>query len=535
MALLAVLFASCSTSGGSGSGGAPAAAENAPEAKETPTPGGSLVIGLKSETNGWNPATAQWADDGTMVGSSFMEPLMIIDKDGKFVPYLAESVTPNEKADVWTIKIKPNITFHDGTALTADVVKANLDFYRSNPKALSALAQKGMFNQIVVKDPLTVEVQLAQPWGAYPTAIAAGSGWMMAESMLRDPDGTADKPVGTGPFKFDKWVRDSNVVVKKFDKYWGKDDEGRQLPYLDSIEYRVIIDGGARAGSLRTGDLDVMMSTNATDPDALGADFTVVKDYTSEQTFVQLNSGETPFNNIHARKAVAYATDRGTVAGQFGTNLNQSNSPFPASTPWGKATSSTPMLGFDVAKAKEELELYKQETGSPELRFKLTTLPDLSYQTMAQQLQSQWKGAGIAADLDTVEQTAFITRLVTGDTTGTLMRNYGYLDPDSDYYFFHKKMAQGKGALNINFTQIKDDALSQAFDDGRQNIDPAKRQAAYEKAAKSINDNVINIWLFNTPHAFFAKKTVRGFNPARDTGFGNFQPKTWIRALWKQH
>lgn len=493
-----------------------------------------MVIGLTAETNGWNPALSQWADAGTLVGSSIMEPLMYIDKDGGFVPYLAESVTPNDKADVWTIKIKPNIAFHDGTTLSAEVVKQNLDFYRQGEGALSALAQKGLFKDIIVKDPLTVEVQLTQPWGAYPTAISAGSGWMMAESMIRDPQGSKSNPVGTGPFKFEKWIQDSKFTAKRFDRYWQKDPEGRQLPYLDSIEFRVITDGGQRAGSLRTGDLDMMETTRPEDIDSLASEFTVVKDYTSEQTFVQLNTGDKPFDNVNARRAVAYATDRSAVANQQGNNLGMSNSPFPANTRWGRETASAPVIGFDLAKAKEALDSYKRETGASELRFKLTTLPELSYQTMAQQLQSQWQAAGITAELDTVEQTSFITRLVTGDTSATLMRNYGYSDPDSDYYFFHKKMAVGKGQLNINFTQIKDDQLSQAFDDGRQATDPSTRQAAYAKAVELLNAQAINLWLFNTPYALVAQPSVRGLNPARETGFGSFMPKPWIAGLWKR-
>ena len=112
------------------------------------------------------------------------------------------------------------------------------------------------------------------------------------------------------------------------------------------------------------------------------------------------------------------------------------------------------------------------------------------------------------------------------------MRNYGYLDPDSDYYFFHKKMAVGKGQLNINFTQVKGDALSQAFEDGRQALDPDKRLEAYTRAVDLLNAQAVNIWLFNAPYALIAKPAVRGLNPARDTAFGNFMPKPWLGSLW---
>jgi peptide/nickel transport system substrate-binding protein len=509
---------------------APAVSDNVTEVVETPTPGGSMVIGIPAETNGWNPALAQWADAGSLVGSSVLESLMNVDKDGKFVPYLAQTVTPSADFTSWTIAVRPGITFHDGSALDGQVVKDNLDLYR-NDKALSSLALKPLIDSVDVTDPMTVVVHMKQPWATYPSSLSGGSGWIMAESQLNAADGGASKPVGTGPFAFESWTQDSSFKAKKFDHYWQKDKDGQQLPYLDSIEFRVITDNGARSQSLDAGNLDMVLTVGGADIDRLADRYTVVKDYTSEQTFVQLNTGDKPFDNIHAREAVAYAIDRDTIAASQGANLNMSNSLFPASTRWGQ-TPVPEAYPYDPAKAKDQLEQYKKETGATSLSFELTSLPEISNQTISQLLEQQWKAVGIDVTLNTAEQTTFITALAFGNTTATLMRNYGYLDPDSDYYFFHKSTAKGKGQLNINFTQFKDDQLSKDFDDGRQTADPAARQKVYDDAVKIINAAAINLWLYNTPYAIIAKPDVRGLNPARETGFGTFLPKPWVGSLW---
>ena len=93
-----------------------------------PAVGGSLVVGIPADTNGWDPGVNQLVEAGSLVGSTMLEPLFTLSRDGEPQPLLAESATPNADLTEWTVKLRAGVTFSDGTPLTADVVKQNIEF-----------------------------------------------------------------------------------------------------------------------------------------------------------------------------------------------------------------------------------------------------------------------------------------------------------------------------------------------------------------------------------------------------------------------
>jgi peptide/nickel transport system substrate-binding protein len=213
VAAMAVLVAACGDSSDSGS--TDATVGNVPVSEGEPTTGGQLVMAVTAETNGWNPALAQWADAGNFVGSSFLEPLFVTNPDGEIVPWLAESVTPDsEQYDVWTVKLRPGIFFHDGVELKAANVKAGLEL--AIFEGLSGIALGDYFDRVDVVDDYTAKVHLTIKWATFPYVIAGPNGYQMALSMLETEDKGATKPVGTGPYEFESWNPDESVKVRKY-------------------------------------------------------------------------------------------------------------------------------------------------------------------------------------------------------------------------------------------------------------------------------------------------------------------------------
>lgn len=546
---LVLLASACSkqeSSGGSG-GTVPAidqiAETNKLEPNDAPKSGGKVVMAVTAETNGWNPALAQWADAGNFVGGTVVEPLLAWDPKGNYVPWLAESAEPRTPGqfDAWRIKLRPNVKFSNGEPLDSAVVKRNLELYAS-PAALSGIALEGVIKEIRAVDPLTLEVDLSIPWSGYRNNLAGPSGYMMANAMLDSEDQGKSRPIGTGPFVFDTWVPDSSFKVKKNPTYWRKDDAGRQLPYLDEIEFKPIADSQARVQALRSGDVDMLLTTQAADVATLKSEYTVVTDFNGEKTFVMLNEAEdpnkakNPFKNIHARKALAYATNREALSQSVSPDitLKSSTTPIIAGTKWEIDENQTGYYPYDPAKAKQEIEAYKKDTGESGIKFQFAGLANIEDQKAMQLLQGMWKEVGIESTIDTREQTSYITQLVLGGFQASYFRNYGYVDPDSDWVFWHSSQAKGLGVLSINFQQMKDDQLDAAIDDARRTDDLNRQKQDYLKATQRINDQATNIWLFNTPYSIITQPRIRGMNQARQQGFGNFLPKPWFwTSIWK--
>lgn len=526
----------------------------------SPQTGGKVIFAVTAETNGWNPALAQWADAGEFVGSSFLEPLFVYDSDQNLVPWLAESSSFNELSESgnlnevatrWTIKIRQGVKFHDGTEMTAKAVVDGI--LLAIREGLSSVALNHLVERIDVLDDYTFRVITTEPWSAFLNVLAGPVGFVMAPSMLAKPDKGQTSPVGTGAFRFESWKQGESVKVRAFEDYWGgpcalpnPEDSVKRLcgevgvplgqrngPYLDAMEFRPIEDPQQRANALASGDVNMIMSTRAVDAATLKNRFQVVKDYNSEKTFVMLSTSKPPFNNIHARKALAHATDRAAIVDHVaaGEEVKSDTSPFSETSRWGGVPpDQTGYPAYDPQKAKEEIEAYKAQTGETALRFKLIGLPPLEELNLMQKLQEMWRQVGIEAQLETIEQTAYIVKLTQGDFQAAMFRNYAYPDPDSQYVFWAEETA--KGGIIINFSQYYSEITENALRFGRVETDRTKRREAYQKLSRDRNEAVIDVWLYDTPYSLIAEQNIRGLNWFRVLPWGNFMPKPYITGLW---
>jgi len=281
------------------------------------------------------------------------------------------------------------------------------------------------------------------------------------------------------------------------------------------------------------------MTTSASLATDLAGTDTVVKDWSTENALVLANTAPTvegkpnPLGNIHARKALAYATDRQAIASTIGDGIETASSPWSPSNPWGLPDDQTGYVDFDIEKAKAELADYTKDTGQATLSFTVLGTPGEDDIKVLQLLQSQWKDAGIDMSIQTLEQTAYISRAVVSDFEALFSRNYGYADPDTNYIFWSAGSAKGVGNLSINFAQFTSPPLESALTTGRESGYVDVRKQAYHDVARELNAGFPDIWLYRTPYSLIADPHVKGLTKAREVGFGNYQPKTWLGDLWR--
>lgn len=535
---LALLLTACggssdeSAEGAEGADGAEEGAEGAPvnelEPDDPPQQGGVLVFGLPAETAGWNPATDQWADAGNFVGSTIFEPLAVFTADGGTEPFLATAIEPVDGTEFteWTITIPEGVQFHDGEAMDAEAVAASLNFTYSDPRSLAVIAVGDVWDRAEATSPTELHVQLNTSWSAFPASLAGTSGYVMAPSMLAADDVGSRNPVGTGPYRFESWTPDDRLEVVRNDEY-------RQdgPPYLDGIEFRVIKDEQSRVSALRTGAVDVMTTTSAENVAELTGDYTVVRDFDTEQTIAMFNTAVAPFDNEHARRAVALATDRDSLIEQLGPDIVRSDSPLLAGTVW-EVEDPGWEIEYDPDAAREEVELYKADTGQATLSFRFTGIAGTDQQRVMQILQEQWRQVGIETTIDSIDQTAFIGETILGQFELAYFRNYGYPDPDSNLVFWHSSTANGPGTLSINFTQYSTPEIDAALAGAQRTDDVEERAELYAEVVRGRNAAVADLWLHNTPSAIVAVERVRGLNRFRQQGFSNFVAKPWINEIW---
>ena len=225
----------------------------------TPRTGGQLVYGLTAETNGWNPSSNQWASSGLQVTHAIFDTLTAFDETAAIHPYLAEGFEHTADFKTWTFTMRAGVTFTNGKPATAAAVVRNQKFFTKSP--ITGPVYR-VVDTIATSGDDKVVFTLHDPMVQFPMIFASQIGVVADPDWLESNDSL--QPIGTGPFALESWKIGDKLIVKRNPNYWQKDSSGQQLPYLDSIEYRVIPDSNSRTNALQAGDIDIMESDSGT-------------------------------------------------------------------------------------------------------------------------------------------------------------------------------------------------------------------------------------------------------------------------------
>ena len=153
------------------SGGELSAAESSASKRRV---GGQLRIGLINEVNGLSPLASSLATSGTYYGRAIFDPIAIVASDGTVQPYLCQTIRPNASHTAWTFKLRPGITFHDGTPLDSAALANHFQHLLHSP--FSATSAFSTVTNVVQADSLTVMLQLSAPWVALPSYLTGTVG-----------------------------------------------------------------------------------------------------------------------------------------------------------------------------------------------------------------------------------------------------------------------------------------------------------------------------------------------------------------------
>lgn len=513
-------------------GGGQPSNTDVPTTEGDPVDGGSLVVGVAEDATGWSPLTDRLGPGPSLAASSMFETLAVLDADSVAQPWLANEWTPNDDFTEWTVTLREDVVFHDGTAFNADVAKQNLDAVLAS--VLTGLAVGPMIEGATVIDDYTIRYDLKQPWSSFPSSFLAGQpAWQLAPSMIEAGAEGSANPVGTGPFVFDSWTPDNSLELVRNDSYWREGE-----PHLDTLEFRTIPDDGARTASLQAGDIDMQFTQSAEDANRLDDDYTVIRDWDSEAMNLTINTRESvdgvpnPMSNIHARRAASYATNPEGIAAVLGDGLEPPIGPFSESSPWYDAAVGDTLHAFDVDKAKEEIELYKQDTGESELAVTVLAPTENVSLTVLQALQQQWEDAGINLSIESVEGADFSIRPVTGKFQMVYAPIYNAPEADQNHIFWTGDNINPEGEISLNFTGFANDVTDGALTEARATADDAERKANYTELVQQLNEQAVDLWLFFTPYSLIAADRVHGLQTANELPFGNFWPKNWWGEVW---
>jgi peptide/nickel transport system substrate-binding protein len=404
MPLLGAILAACgssSTSSSTSSGAAPSSGKK----------GGTLRIGAVMPSASINPLTV--ADAGGLLMLNQTGEFLIFDSNLKLAlqPMLALSWKPNADGSVWTFKLRPGVTFHNGKQMTADDVVYTFK-QLSDPKVASnALSTfTGVLTPAGVKkvDATTVEFHLESPNGNFPYLVSSDN-----YNAIIVPDGTdfgkwQKTFVGTGAFKLGTYTQGSGATFVPNPTYWGTKAllSGSSFKFYASQQPMIL--------ALQGGDVDVIAQFVPAGATQLlnSSAYKIIQLKAANHRELSMRNDQPPFNDPKVRQAVAYSLDRtGMVAALLSGKGSVAND-YPFGPRFPSTDTTVPQRSQNIAMAKQLL----QQAGHSSINTTLFTEQYQEIPQLAQAIQQNAKQVGININLKVETQTAYYGKATYGNS-----------------------------------------------------------------------------------------------------------------------
>ncbi|MBT3361242.1 MAG: peptide ABC transporter substrate-binding protein [Rhodospirillales bacterium] len=300
-----------------------------------------VTVVLSEEPDVIDPCESTRSNVGRIVKQNITETLTFIDpKTAKISAKLATGW--KQTGDLtWQISLRKGVKFHDGSDFNAASAKKAIE-RTLNPKSDCEIRLKMFGNvkmSVKVVDDYTIDISTVKTQPILPTML----GTMTITGPNMQPLKGDRNPVGTGPYKFVKWVPGQEVVTTRFDGYWGAKPEAEGARYIFRKESAV------RAAMVKAGEADIAPNIALQDATDKKMDFGY---FNSETTRLRIDMSQKPLDDIRIRQAMNYAIDRDALIGSIFSEdvVNMTNLVVPSIPGHNPALKVWP---YDLAKAKK--------------------------------------------------------------------------------------------------------------------------------------------------------------------------------------
>lgn len=268
-----------------------------------------LQFGISGNPNTLDPQ----ATEGTLtfqVLRSVYDTLLEPDRDGRIIGALAESwdVSPDNLR--WTFRLREGVRFHNGDLLTSNDVAATFQRLRDPAFGSPHAKELESVREILTPDERRVVFVLEQPYAPLLSSLATGWSAILPASLVAAGHDFAANPVGTGPFRFEQWIRDNRISLVRNENYWMP-----EVPYLERVNFNIITEVAVQVQGVLTGDLHIIDMVGPTDIPRIERDPNTKLDtgLSSLVMVLALNTRREPLDDLRVRQAINHAVDKQAI------------------------------------------------------------------------------------------------------------------------------------------------------------------------------------------------------------------------------
>lgn len=452
----------------------PTLGASTPEYKDT------ITIGVANDVTTLDPQGSN-TDANMMVFLLTHETIVEIDPNsGDIIPGLASSWTVSDDGCIFTFTIPQGVRFTDGTPFVIDDIKYTYE--RANGSSFTK-SKVSLIKDIEILDETHIAITIEKPSQEFLVLLAHKSMSILSQALTEGSE--FGYQIGTGLFAVEKWVPGDQISFVRNDDFHGE----KKAP-TRRIVFRLIKEESSRLIALQTGEIDVCVDPLSTDLGFIEKDpkLELVRTPNVVMLYVALNNGKPGLDNVHVRRAIAYATDKESMilVGYNGVGTVHNN--FINRGQFG-LYKDIPVYEYNLAKAKEELALsgYKPNELSFEVIYN-----DTAKENMALVLQQDLANLGIKLDLKKME-TAALKAVLNDAALDYELCLYQWTDADGtdftvrNMYGSYEK--DGKLVKNgSNRGNVKDATLNAMIDDALVQMDPTVREKMYHEIEMYLYD-----------------------------------------------
>lgn len=474
-----------------------------------------FIVALETDVVQFDPVKIQDATT-SQVAYQIYERLLNRDYDGNLEPALATSFESDPTGQVWTFHLRRGVRFHDGSPFNAQVVKWH--FERAKGPDSFFQAQYGTIERIETPDDYTVTFYLTEPNAAFiDNIILANAGFIPSKKAFDEKgDAFPFEPVGTGPFKWDTWVKGQRVELVRNDDWWG---DG---PKLDRVVIRVIPEANTQVIELETGGVHLITRASQADLERLeqNPNVVVVNKAAYRTRALEFNAAMPPFDDVRVRQAVQYVLDMPLIVTALADPLLVPSDSIVPTASWAYAGEGVlPNYDQDLQKAEQLLreagfvrnaqgrwekdgQLLRITIHSPDNRYFMDT--DISAAAA-----NQLTRFGIETSVRVMEWAAYLEEVRNGQHQIAYL-GWNQSSPEPSLFTDAKAKTGGRG----NYGNFSDPKLDAILEEALRVADEAQRKALYAEAQRIVNENAWFIWAGNEALTWIFRKEVQGFNPS---------------------